>query len=173
MPADYKAANPDPVFSMSAEDQLNEMLASEHLQAQRRIAAIDRRAKVILVIMFVVLGSYVPLRIFGVSSYGFWRSPLDLLWSDRICMFAGWLVPAGMFVWSLAKFRVIQSKLFLNPKPLPWLSGLVLLIGSVVFIFALREWLNKPFSGETLRSNDAWKFGVAWALLGWAYAFRR
>jgi hypothetical protein len=158
---------------MSAEDQLNEMLALEHLRMQRRIAVIDRRAKVVLVIMFVVLGSYLPLRILGVSSYGFWRSPLDLLWSDRICMFAGWMVPSGMLVWSLGKFRVIQSQLFLNPKPVRWLPWIAGVIGCVVLAFAVREWVNRPFSGETLRANDAWKFGVAWALLGWAYVFRR
>ena len=73
---------------MTPEEQLNEMLVLEQLRSQRRITAIDRRANVILVIMFVVLGSYVPLRTLGISNYGLWRSPPDLLWSDRICMFA-------------------------------------------------------------------------------------
>jgi hypothetical protein len=158
---------------MLSEDHLSENVALEWLQVEKRIRLIDRRSNVVIGIAFTVLASFLPLGFLGVSNYDAWSPIPDQRWADRICMFAGWMVPAGMFAWSLGKFRVIQSQLFLNPKPLRWLPWIAGLAGCVAFTCALREWFDKPFSGETLRSNDAWKFGVAWALLGWAYVFRR
>lgn len=158
---------------MSSNDQLNELLALERLQAQRRDAVIERRGKVILFVLYAILLAYVLLGVLDISDFSLETSTPDQSWIDRMCLFASWWVPAGMLVWSMASFRVIQSRLFLNSNPLPWMPWAAALTGSAVLAFALREWLHKPFSAETLQSFDAWKFGVAWALLGWAYVFRR
>jgi hypothetical protein len=149
------------------------MLALEQLRTERRVRVVNFRSNVVIGVAFAVLAAYLPLGLLGISSYDSWSSPPDLRWSDRICMFADWWVPAGLFVWSLGQFRVGQSQLFLNPTPVRWLPWIAGVIGCVVLAFAIREWVNRPFSGETLRTNDAWKFGVAWTLLGWAYVFRR
>ena len=158
---------------ISPEDQLKEMLACQRLKTEQRNRIVDRRCRVVFGVVMGIAAFIAVMVTFGISRYGFWGSGPDMRWTDRICLFAGEMVPGGMFVWAMGKFRVIQSQLFLNPKPLRWLPLIAGLAGCVIFTCALREWLDKPFSGETLRSNDAWKFGVAWALLGWAYVFRR
>lgn len=112
------------------------------------------------------------LNTLGFSSFGLWDSGPDRCWFDRACLFALWLLLGGMPASLMGKLRVIQPQLFLNPKPMKWVPLLVGIAGSVVLAMAIREWVIKPFSDETLDYQEAWKFGPAFGLLAWAYIFR-
>lgn len=157
---------------ISLDDHLKEILAFECLEAEQRKQTIDRRCGVVYVIVFGVAAVNVVMVTFGISSYGLWGTGSDLGWTDRFSLFGVWMIPGGMSVWSLGKFRVLQSQLFSDPKPIKWLPLLAGIAGCVVLVLAFGEWWHKPISSEVLRTNDAWKFGLAWALLAWAYIFR-
>ncbi|MBI1178846.1 hypothetical protein GC207_15550 [bacterium] len=158
---------------ISPDDQLKGILALEWLEAEQRKRVVDRRSDVVYYIAFGAAVYVAMLNGLGVSSFGLWQSGPDRHWGDRSCLFALWLMLDGMLISLMGKFRVIQSQLFLDPKPMNWIPLLIGITGTVMLALTIREWLIRPFSGETLNWQDAWRFGLAFALLAWAYIFRR